>query len=406
MRYIKNIVSIDNKYYTYTIFTRLRFTRIINIIFLVQFLKFNLIQFATLQSIFLFSQFIFEIPSGVLSDIFKRKTIIMMGLIVLSISPLVIAATSYLQLAKGSIYMLLAISFFMEGVGNALLSGADDALFYEGIREGGNEKEYSKIRGKVQLFGAIATGVATFLGGIFYEFESGLPYFLQTAALLLAMVIIFFVEDLNSGLEERQSKTKRQGIFDVLSVFKEMTRSPNICFLFSFIALTVATVDAVFTLLPDYVSKIGFSASLNGGIFMIYSLIGGLVATQSYRLSSLSYKKITFLVILVLLAGTLFDVQNNSYQFLIGIGLLYITEDILDPIVMGMLNLWVKDQSRATFISGLSFVISLVTMIINPIVGYAVQSYGTVNMLIAVSFGMIILFLAADVFILESKKIV
>lgn len=73
---------------------------------------------------------------------------------------------------------------------------------------------------------------------------------------------------------------------------------------------------------------------------------------------------------------------------------------------MGMLNLWVKDQSRATFISGLSFVISLVTMIINPIVGYAVQSYGTVNMLIAVSFGMIILFLAADVFILESKKIV
>lgn len=60
---------------------------------------------------------------------------------------------------KNSIFPLLAVSFALEGVGNALLSGADEALFYEGIREDGDEQLYGKIRGNRQLIGSIVLGV-------------------------------------------------------------------------------------------------------------------------------------------------------------------------------------------------------------------------------------------------------
>jgi fucose permease len=54
------------KYYLYTIFTQMRFTRIINILLVIQVLKLSLVQFTLLQSIFMFAQFVSEIPSGIL----------------------------------------------------------------------------------------------------------------------------------------------------------------------------------------------------------------------------------------------------------------------------------------------------------------------------------------------------
>ena len=88
---------------------------------------------------------------------------------------------------------------------------------------------------------------------------------------------------------------------------------------------------------------------------------------------------------------------------MLGAGLLYITLDILDPVVMQMLNLWVGDQSRATFISGLSFATSLVTMLINPIIGVIVQSYGTIIMLTSTTVVTVVLIGIAYVLILRTK---
>ena len=153
------------KYYLYTLFTQLRFTRIINILFIVQSLHFNLIQFAFLQSLFLGGQFISEIPSGIISDLLGKKKIVIIGLITLSLTPIIIITS--IHTSNNFRYLILVIAFVLEGVGNALLSGSDDALFYEGIREEGQEKKYAKIRGNMQFISSITLGVATGIGGVY-----------------------------------------------------------------------------------------------------------------------------------------------------------------------------------------------------------------------------------------------
>ena len=82
---------------------------------------------------------------------------------------------------------------------------------------------------------------------------------------------------------------------------------------------------------------------------------------------------------------------------------MYITVDILDPIVLEMLNLWVKDSARATLISGLSFATSLVTMLLNPLIGMLIQVYGTIPMLVMVSMFAIVMILFFVHFSLKSK---
>jgi len=395
----QNVVT---KYYLYSIFTQLRFTRIVNIIFLVQFLKFSLVQFALLQSLFLFSQFAAEIPSGILGDVFKKKRIVIMGLSILAISPLMLF--SILVLTKTAGFIFLVISFIAEGVGNALLSGADDALFYESIRAEGKEHNYGEIRGKMQLFTAIATGIATFLGGYFYGIGMFLPYLMQSMMIICGLGVILTVKNTTGLPKNVQEVHTDNRLISILSVFKEMLSSSNVFFMFVFTTLIVAMVNAVFSLLPAYVSKLGFSSSENGIIFMLFSFIGGIVATQAYRFSRLSYKALIVVISVLIVTGGIFQIQTNNYLFLIGIGLLYITEDILDPIVMAMLNLWVKDEARATFISGLSFSISLVTMVVNPIIGFIIQKFGTVYMLVLISIITILLVIMSYYLILRSKK--
>ena len=190
----------------------------------------------------------------------------------------------------------------------------------------------------------------------------------------------------------------------ILSVFRDMIHSSDILFLFVIMIIVTAVENAIFVLLPNYISKLGFDASANGSVFMIYSFAGGLVAAQSYRLVKMKFSSLTVLIIVVLLAATGLEIQDSKYLFLLGAGLLYIVLDILDPVVMQMLNLWVSDKSRATFISGLSFSTSLATMIINPVIGAVIQKYGTINMLIAVSLITVMMIVTAYLLIMRTNK--
>ena len=69
-----------------------------------------------------------------------------------------------------------------------------------------------------------------------------------------------------------------------------------------------------------------------------------------------------------------------------------------------MLNLWVKDEARATYISGLSFSISLMSMLLNPILGFLIQNIGMVYMLLLITLVTILMIIFAYYMIINSKK--
>ncbi|NVY96774.1 MFS transporter [Lactobacillus sp. DCY120] len=379
------MVKYKQKYYLYTVFTQMKFTRIINILFIVGTLKFSLVQFTLLESVFMFTQFFSEIPSGILSDLFKNKITVMFGLLSLSLTPLLTIFA--FSCPKSIVFSVLILSFALEGVGNALISGADSALFYEGIRKDGDEEKYGQIRGNMQLISSITIGLATAIGGYLFMVNNKIPYIMQSIFLIIAMIIIFFTNEqkVNKSSQINESNTLFKRFKSIMMVFRNMLHSSNVFFLFIFTVVITSVINTIFMILPNYISELGFDASANSSILMVYGFVGGLIATQAYRFVKMKYLSLSIFISILLLLATVLELQGNKYIFVIGAGLLYIVLDILDPIVMQMLNLWVGDNSRATFISGLSFSISLITMIINPLIGIVVQKYGTVNMIVLTS---------------------
>lgn len=73
------------------------------------------------------SQLILEVYSGILGDIFNKKKVVILGLILLTITTLLTISSTLITTEY--IYYILIVIFVLEGVGNAFLSGADDALF-------------------------------------------------------------------------------------------------------------------------------------------------------------------------------------------------------------------------------------------------------------------------------------
>lgn len=69
----------------------------------------------------------------------------------------------------------------------------------------------------------------------------------------------------------------------------------------------------------------------------------------------------------------------------IGLALLYVIIDVLDPIAMKSFNAYVDDSIRSTFLSMVSFMVSTSTMILYPIAGIIVEAFGMLTLLIAIS---------------------
>jgi MFS family permease len=120
-----NIITLEYSYYT--IFIQMRFTKIIAILFLINNLDFTLIQYTVLQSSFSIAQFAMELPSGILSDYFSNKTIVILGAVLTIVSQLIICLGFAVEI--NNMYELVLFAYILEGIGRAFISGSDDASF-------------------------------------------------------------------------------------------------------------------------------------------------------------------------------------------------------------------------------------------------------------------------------------
>ncbi|PIU73071.1 hypothetical protein COS78_04025, partial [Candidatus Shapirobacteria bacterium CG06_land_8_20_14_3_00_40_12] len=109
-------------------------------------------------SIAMISSAVFEIPTGVFSDLIGRRyTTILSGLF------LALMGVAY---AVGLNYGWLVVGAILEGLARALNSGNNDALLYDSLNKSDRKEELEKYMGHIGAAEQGASGVAAILGGI------------------------------------------------------------------------------------------------------------------------------------------------------------------------------------------------------------------------------------------------
>jgi len=137
-------------------------------------------------SVAMVSSAIFEVPTGIFSDLIGRKKTVVLGAIT--------AALSIAFYALGFSYWWLFVGAIFEGLSRSFYSGNNDALLYDTLRETNSEKEYHEFLGKTsstfQLGLAISAGIGSIIAQFSFPAAIWLTFIPKVICIYVALKIV------------------------------------------------------------------------------------------------------------------------------------------------------------------------------------------------------------------------
>jgi len=138
-------------------------------------------------SIIMFSSAVFEVPTGIFSDLIGRKRTITCGAI-----SNVFAVLCY---AIGGSYSILAMGAICEGLGRSFYSGNNDAFLHDVLSESKQVHNYHMFLGKLSSVEQIGLAVVAITGSIIAQWSFALVMWLSLIPKIINVVIsLFFTE--------------------------------------------------------------------------------------------------------------------------------------------------------------------------------------------------------------------
>jgi MFS family permease len=201
------------KMYIFKFFLSLHFIGGILVPFFIDWGGISFTQLMLLQTWFVFSVFLLEVPTGAVADYFGRKTSLITSAV------FVLAAVIVFSLYP-SIYLFI-LGEFLWAVSVALLSGADQALVYDSLKKIKKEKQSKKVFGRFGSFHLAGLMVGAPIGSIIAS-TLGLNYAVRAMAIpfFMAFLIAFsFKEPKTKKKVESQRYIKV--LFSGVNYFKE-----------------------------------------------------------------------------------------------------------------------------------------------------------------------------------------
>jgi MFS family permease len=305
-----------------------------------------------------------EVPSGALADKFGRDKMVRLGQIFIAVGILVQALnSSFMPFFVGQAIMMIGLS---------LVSGADEALFFEKLGFKRSSTLWRKLVTRGSQAALTAGLVATAVGGWLHTMNPRIPWILTSVAFVVATCLIWSVKDTRPrGARGKFTEEIKDYLHDIKIGFAQF-RLPELT---PYVPIII-TVQGLF-----YVTGYGllrivlldrFTFSpLMGAIAVTVCgaiTVGVLAVTHTYA-DRLSEKRMLALVALSATAALLLSLANIGIWGFAVILALYIGEYVLQPLMSEILNTYAPEKHRATVLSVASFLRMLPYVLLAPIIG-------------------------------------
>ena len=118
---------------------------------------------ASILGLIMLTSTIFEIPTGVLSDLLGRKYTIVFGSWA--------RVLAFLFYAIGLSYWWLVVGAIFEGLSRAFYSGNNDAFLYDTLADSNKEGDFHEFQGKVSSTEQLAMGISAIVGSLIANYS-------------------------------------------------------------------------------------------------------------------------------------------------------------------------------------------------------------------------------------------
>jgi len=326
----------------------------------------TLVQVMFLETLFVVSLFVMEVPSGVFADLYGLKTTFGLASLLL--------ALGWAGYGLSHSFFTFFLSNFSLAAGYALWSGADSAFVYDTLKEIKHVDKFKKIMGRTRTFAMLAIGVSSVIGGFLAELLGFRPlYFIGATFIFLGFFIVLSLKE-PKPYQKIVDKNFLVHLKQGLNIVRQNSKIKKYMIYFSFLG---AFGLILFPLFQPYLQQGDIPVRFIGlsvGAYFLFMGLGYIVAEPISKL----FKKEKLLLLLILLITVLVFLGISWLNVLIGLFLILLLsfmKSIADLVIGHTINDSIDSEHRATVISIKNMGQRFVYAIIAPFVGYFIDIF-------------------------------
>ncbi|MCK4257854.1 MAG: MFS transporter [Halanaerobiales bacterium] len=331
---------------------------------------------------FLASMAICDFPTGNLADLFGRKTIYAIGMILLSIQQLLYGI--------GNSFLVLIFAAIIGGVATAQLSGSFSAWLFDELKKKDKTEELSTVLGKTRTLTSVMAMIIAVLLGTLYVGSMQLLYFMSFAIYFLLGLGIFIFLPENYGARKR-------GIAISVDTLSYYIKNPALIRV-SFFIIIIFSCYSVFTFYWQPISlQLGIASANLGYMYCFYLAATALAGLLVVKFAKKFSDETLFVICFVALGFSFLSVYLYTHivtlcfsMVLFGIGF-----GSFMPIYSRHLHGMIPSEIRSSVISLLSTIASIGAVISEILIGKLIDIY---NVKVSLLIGIILIASTAIIF--------
>ena len=336
--------------------------------------------FFLIQGIFKVAAFLFEVPSGYLSDCFSRRRVMILGAMcaVLGLS-IIASAYGFWAIVSGEALL---------GIASALYSGTIEAYTYDLLKRKRRQKHFLKEFGRIMAYGSIAAFVSSLAAGFMYLALGGAGL-LWLQVLFTAMCVFAFVF-LPELLEVKRNVKNKNAFADIIGITRKIHENKRIWTMILFPSVFGAFAVVLLWIMQPVMEVSNVPVALFGLYFGINQFSGILFAKYAYKIydkigaiyiSAISIVSIIMASIMGLVA------MSTSNMFIV-----YVACAIMAPVPSirrlnnlqynALIHRCVRSSERGTVLSARAMVTSLCGAVMLIVAKFLMDGYGIATTLV------------------------
>lgn len=321
---------------------------------------FSLVEIGLAESCFHVASLLFEVPSGVISDVFGRKKSLVMSQLMFVLSALCMA------FADGLAGVCLAL--VLDAWGYNFASGAREALAYDSLKTAGQEDAYMDFSAKELSIYRIGNASAILCAGLALRLGFRISYLLDAALGLIALMMACSLREVKADEKQFTGSIASR----IAACFREscgflLGNLPAVAVMLLNALVGAVSILTVF-FLQAQLPRAGVGEAMLGPALFIISLGGAIGARLSARLH-MKYARALILCGCGAAFGAFCGVSSLPIVMCAGGFAANLCSDLLEVRTDALLNERFPSGQRSTLLSVASLVFSPVMIVLSPLAG-------------------------------------
>ena len=325
---------------------------------------YSLVEIGIAETVFHITSLIFEIPSGVLADVFGRKKMLIVSSIMQMIGNIVMIFSNNLS--------MVCLSIAFHALSYNFSSGTGDALAYDSLKLAKMEEKFEKYESNQLIIYRLCSGISTLCAGFALFIGYKIAYGTGLITGIIQILILFSLHEVYAA--NSQNDKESQTIRKLIACFKE-----SIIFLKGVkkiigLMMCNSLVGALDILLLFFLQAKLLEKGIPEwglGLALLFMEMGGVVGSKLIlKFPKLSYKWVFAITISFVLAGVL--AEHSSWYLIVAVGgfVSAVGDDALQVRTNAILQNMFPSEQRATLTSVESFTFSIIMIVLSPLAGF------------------------------------